>query len=460
MGLQLLRFETPQIAHFSWLLASGGEAAIVDPRRDIDDYLAAARGLGVRLRYVIETHRQEDFVMGSRNLRDAVGAQVVNGRDEHFGRGDLRLGDGESFTLGDLRIEALHTPGHTPESMCWAVYPSETPENAWGVFTGDTLFFGSTGRSDLIDRDKAGDHAALLWDSVHAKLARLNDSCQIFPAHGPGSVCGGGMAARPFSTIGLEKGYNPVFRQDRGGFAADKGLQSMRMPRPPYFRLMEKVNLEGGLPPAPDPAAIPRLAPPDFKERAQDAVVVDTREPEAFAAAHIDGAHAIWLGGLPVFGGWVAGRDDALCLVQDSDAELETAWRHLSRIGLDNIRAVLAGGFGAWRSSARGLKRSGAVWADELRESPELQILDVREEGEFAAGHIGGARHCYVGHLEARLDRLDLDPHKPVVVTCSVGHRAGLAASILLRRGFPDVRNLLGGMKRWQALGRPVEKEG
>src|SRR5690606_35669712 len=283
--MDLLKFHSPGIAHISWLLADGGEAAVVDPRSDLDDYLATERRLGVQIRYVIETHRQEDFVLGSRGLRELTGAKVVNGVHPTFGRGDLRLEDGEEFELGSLRLRALHTPGHTPESLCWAVY---TPGSAlaWGVFTGDTLFFGSTGRSDLPGKEQSVENAGLIWDAAQWKLAALGDAALVLPAHGPGSVCGAGMADRPYSSIGLERSCNPVFLQDRDTFAREKGEESRRLPRPPYFTYMERVNLEGGLPPARPAAALPLLKPDAFAARLGEPLLLDTREPEAFAAAH------------------------------------------------------------------------------------------------------------------------------------------------------------------------------
>lgn len=202
--MELRRIETPGIAHYAYVIADGGEAAVVDPARHAEPYLAAARELGSRIRYVVETHRQEDFVMGSAHLARRTGAAIVNGRHELFGHGDLRLADGDTFEIGGLTVRALHTPGHTMESMSYAVYSPQVQGRAWCVFTGDALFFGTTGRTDLPDAARAVDNAALLYDSVHARLAELGDTALVLPAHGPGSVCGSGMAERPYSTIGDE----------------------------------------------------------------------------------------------------------------------------------------------------------------------------------------------------------------------------------------------------------------
>lgn len=456
--MKFRRIETPGIAHYAYLIADGGEAAIVDPRRDVDEYLTVARSLGVRIRYVLETHRQEDFVMGSAHLAARTGAQIVNGTHDCFGHGDLRLAEGESVRLGSLTIKGLHTPGHTPESMSWAVYTDQGARSAWGVFTGDALFFGDTGRTDLPDENRKAENAALLYDMVHEKLAPLGDGTLVLPAHGPGSVCGSGMAELPISTIGAERQYNAVFTMSREDFAARKAGE--HLPRPPYFRLMEKVNLQGGIPPRRHPDEVALLGPADFAEASRDRLLIDTREPEGYAGGHIKDAYSIWLGGLPVFGGWVAEADTPIYLVSDRDDDVATAFMHLSRIGMDGVEGALAGGFGSWRKSGRPLVTSGVITPRELSEQRDrVQVLDVRDSDEFAGGHIPGARHMYAGYLEDRLPALELDRERPLAVTCGVGHRAGVAVSMLRRAGFRDVRNLLGGMTAWKALDLPIEEE-
>lgn len=455
--MKMQRIETPGIAHYAYVIADGTEAAVIDPRRDVQEYLDAARQLGGRIKYVVETHRQEDFVMGSANLVRETGAQVVNGEHELFGHGDLRLKDGGTFTVGDLTLRALHTPGHTMESMCYALYAPQNDERAWCVFTGDTLFFGTTGRTDLPDADKSVENAALLYDSVHDKLKDLGDTTLVLPAHGAGSVCGSGMAERPYSTIGEERRYNEVFTLSRDDFARRKGGE--RIPRPPFFRHMEKVNLEGGMPPARRLGGVPLLDARTFAERGRDELVYDTREPEAFAAGHVAGSHSIWLGGVAVFGGWIGDEHSPIYLVSDRVDDADTAATHLSRIGIDCVEGALAGGFGGWRKSGQPLETSSAITPRQLHERrDEFQVLDVREADEFAEGHIPKARHMYVGYLPDQLDELSLDRERPVAVTCSVGHRAGLGASILLRHGFNEVHNLLGGMTAWSALDLPVER--
>lgn len=338
--MKFLRIETPGIAHYAYIIADGGEALVVDPRRDVDEYLEGARALGAQIRYVLETHRQEDFVMGSIHLAELTGAQVVNGKHELFGRGDLRLDDGESFGVGSLLMKALHTPGHTPESMSYALYTDPENEVPWGVFTGDTLFFGTTGRTDLTDADKSVENAAILYDSVHGKLGGLGDTTLVLPAHGPGSVCGSGIAERPYSTIGDEKRYNEVFTLDRDAFASKKGGE--RLSRPPFFRHMEQVNLEGGMPPRNRAGVVGLLDVAAFADMLEETTLYDTRDPEGFAGGQIAGSYSIWMGGIPLFGGWVGNKETPICLVTDRESDIDTAVLHLSRIGIDNVRGGLA----------------------------------------------------------------------------------------------------------------------
>lgn len=456
--MKLERIETPGIAHYAYLLADGGEAVLVDPSRDPQPYLDAARRMGVRIRFVLETHRQEDFVMGSAEIARRCEAKIVSGRHEIFAHSDIRLDPGECLTLGALRIEARPTPGHTPESHCYVVYQGPG-EAAWAVFSGDTLFYGETGRTDLPDAERTPEFAGQLYDAVQAELAPLPDACLLLPAHGPGSVCGSGMAEQPLATIGEERRRNPVFTQSRAEYVASKGSEIP--PRPPFFRLMEEVNLAGGLAPRRLPRELPLLPPATLRQALEGqpagALVIDTREPEAYAGGHAPGSLSIWTGGLPVFAGWVAGADTPVYLITESEGDIELAAGHLERIGLDGVRGALAGGFARWRSSGHPIATAGTITPRALApRTGELQIVDVREDGEFASGHIEGAVNVYVGTLATEGVPDHLDPNAPTVVTCGVGHRAGLGLSLLQRAGFQQLHNLLGGMSAWKALELPL----
>jgi hydroxyacylglutathione hydrolase len=458
--LFLQKFKTPGIAHVAYLLADKREALIVDPRRDVEEYLSVARMNNLVIKYVLETHRQEDFVMGSRRLKELVGAEIISGDHELFGHSDIRLKDLERFKLGSLELCALHTPGHTPESTCYALYVDVAPDRALGVFTGDTLFVGETGRTDLSDPMRTSEHAAQLYDAVHSKLLPLGDQTILWPAHGSGSVCGGNIADRDDSTIAIERRYNPVFTLSKTTFIQAKLTE--RIPRPPYFRHMEQVNLQGGMSAGTQPAAVALLGPEEFAQQIKGGLVLDTRDPEAFAGGHVPESLNLWLAGVPVFAGWIADEKTPIYLVLTHMSDLETAVTHLGRVGLDHVAGVLAGGFETWRDAGLPVEFAGTLSAQQLEQDlGSTSVLDVREDSEFEQeGHIPGARHLYVGYLGEHLERIaqELAQQPSLAVTCSVGHRAGLAVSLLRRRGLRHAKNLLGGMTAWQRLELPTEQ--
>lgn len=455
-----LRVKTPGLAHNAYVLECGtGEAVVVDPRRDVAEYVEAARKAGLVIRYVLETHRQEDFESGADALRRLAGAKIVTGAHELFGRSDVRLRDGEELTVGKTRFRALGTPGHTPESVCYAVYRPDAGERCWAVFTGDALFVGETGRTDLTDPARTAENAGLLYDAIHAKLSPLGDQALIYPAHGAGSACGGNIGERDESTLGIERQTNPAFSKTREQFIEHKLAE--KLPRPPYFTHMEEVNLQGGRP-LPPVESVKTLSPAAFQAAMREAIVFDTRPPEAFAAAHIPGSHNIWLNGLSSFAGWFADdRKAKLLLVTASPDDFEPAALSLARVGIQAIEGVLAGGVAAWRESGLPITAFGTTSAREAaawKDRREATILDVRDGHEWREGHIPGAVHVYVGHLERSLSAVPREPGRRLVVHCSVGNRSGIAASVLHRHGFENLYNLLGGMKAWQAAELPVEK--
>lgn len=450
------RLKTPGLGQNSYLLDCGaGQALVVDPRRDVEEYVRLAREHDLSISHVLETHRQEDFEYGSRTLARMTGAKVVSGRHEFFGDTDIRLKDGGEVTIGSTRCVLLETPGHTPESVSYAVYPKDAGAACWGVFSGDALFVGDTGRTDLPDPAKTGENAGLLYDAIHHRLAPLGDQTLLYPAHGSGSACGGHISPRDDSTLGIEKGTNPVFTQSRRKFIEHKLAE--RMARPPYFRHMEEVNLQGGRPLRPDTFRV--LQPREFQRRMSEGLVFDTRPPDAFAGAHIPSSYNLWLNGLAAFGGWLARDESRIFLVVEGAADIEPAVKSLARIGIDTVEGVLARGIDAWRdqglpieSTATTSARECAGWIEERR----VRVLDVRDEYEWNEKHIPGATHRFVGYLEESPPPFPRESE--IVVHCSVGHRSGLAVSILRRLGFTRLYNLLGGITAWESLGLPLER--
>jgi hydroxyacylglutathione hydrolase len=338
--------------------------------------------------------------------------------------------------------------------MSFAIAIAAAPDRPWGVFTGDALFIGDTGRTDLADANKTAENAGLLYDQVHAKILPLGDQTLVLPAHGAGSACGGSVADRDHSTIGIERATNAVAVKSREDFIRHKTAE--KLGRPPYFRLMEEVNLHAGRPF--DDVPVPWLRPHEFAERCGEGLVIDARDVEAYAGGHIGGSYSIWLPGIARYGGWVTDDTSPVYLLADTPGAVHEARLSLARIGRDRVAGALAGGFEAWRDAGLPIEKAGTTTPREVAARlGDITVLDVRETGEFDRGRIPGARHVFVGHLEKQLSRLDLRRHAPVVVTCSVGHRGSLAASILKRNGYGDVYNLLGGMAAWKMLRLPVE---
>jgi hydroxyacylglutathione hydrolase len=450
------RIKTPGLAHNAYLVASHKVGILVDPRRDIEDYLSLASEHGIEIKYVLETHRQEDFVLGSQTIKHMLNAKIIGGDHKLFSFCDIKLKDGESFQIEEFTIKALHTPGHTPESMSYAFYHNDK-EKCWAVFTGDALFIGDAGRTDLPDKDKTAENAALLYDSIQKKILPLGPQTLLYPAHGAGSVCGGNIAGYDESTLGFEQSYNPSFTLNKEDFIQHK--LNERIPRPPYFTLMEKMNREGGKDLDKTYLGVKVLSAKEFAKECQTGVIIDTRLPEAFAGGHIPGSYSIWLGGLPVFGGYIAEKDTPLYLVLERAEDLKTAFLHLSRIGMDNIQGVISDNFETWRNAGLPLEMSGTVTPETVKEkSDRYDILDVREISEYEdEGHIPGAKHCFVGELGDYIKTTSFE--KPIAVTCSVGHRANLAVSILLRAGYKNVFNMLGGMTAWQQQDYPLKKK-
>jgi hydroxyacylglutathione hydrolase len=452
------RIKSEGIAHNSYLIGSENDAAVIDSRRDCQVYIDLAQQRGLKIKYIFETHRNEDYSIGSVELNHFTRAEIYHGLGLDWKYGNT-LREGQQFQIGKLRLTAIHTPGHTDESMSYAVVDLSTGETTVMVFTGDALFVGDVGRTDLYGPEEAPRLASNLYDSIFNKLLPLGDGVILCSAHGAGSVCGAHIADRDASTLGVERAQSPLLQMNRDEFIKYKVAEKLE--RPPYFRQMEKYNLEGppflGCLPLPAP-----LPPAAFKkEMERGAVVVDTSYPAAFGGAHIKGSYSIWLEGLPVFAGWVLSYDEPILLVLDDQHHLEKAVRYLIRAGYDRIIGYLKGGVESWYNAGFPVEHLQVLTVQELKakidRGEQLTILDDRGENEWDAGHIKGAQHIYVGHIQERM--ADIPKDKPVAMFCNVGHRAGLGASILLREGCREVYNVLGSMTAWKAAGYPIYAE-
>ncbi len=437
------------LAHNSYIAGNEGEAFVVDPKRDVDSYLRIADNSCCRVRFVFETHRNEDYMIGSRELESRTGCRIIHSDRLDFGYGEP-TSEGDIFDIGSMKLRVLETPGHSPESQSFVLYQQDIP---WIAFTGDALFYGSVGRTDLLGR--SAEFASILYDSLQQKLLPLGDQVIVYPAHGSGSACGSNIADLPVGTIGYERATNPMLKLSREEFIEIKKKEAI--PIPPYFANISYANLTG--PPLLDQRRIEPLDAPAFEDAMPDCAVVDTRSPLSFASGHIQGSHNIWLDGLATFAGWILEYEKDILLVTERREDAETARLYLARIGHDRIKGHLCEGIEDWQNRGMALSQSGVDTAaglyEKLNEKKDMFLLDVRGKDEYDSGHIPGAVNIYVGELESRLPEVPSD--RPIVSICSAGHRSGLGVSVLKRHGYDPVFNLLGGTTAWKEKGYPTE---
>jgi hydroxyacylglutathione hydrolase len=449
------RIKSEGIAHNSYFIGSGNSAAVIDPRRDVEVYLDLARRHGLVIRYIFETHRNEDYVIGSLELAASSGAAIYHGPVLDFKYGTV-LQDGQEFTLGKIKLTALYTPGHSDDSLSYVLYEKSSGNSPVLVFTGDALFVNDSGRVDFGGPANVPRMASNLYDSLFKRLLPLGDGTIICPGHGAGSVCGSRIGERDESSLGIERRQNPALKlTEKESFVSYKASENHE--KPPYFSRMEKYNLEGppilGKLPAPPP-----LTPAEFKHAMeQGARVIDTRLPPAFGGAHIKGSCSIWLEGLPAFAGWFLPYDQPLLLLLEKSTDLEPAVRYLIRLGYDNLAGYLLDGIEAWYEAGFEVEKLELMTVQELKGrlegSSPLRVLDVRSLDEWNSGHIAGARSIYVGYLKPPIPGLPSD--QPLAVICTVGRRAGIACSLLQKAGYTRVFNVLGGMMAWHQAGFP-----
>jgi glyoxylase-like metal-dependent hydrolase (beta-lactamase superfamily II)/rhodanese-related sulfurtransferase len=440
------------LAHASYLIGSKGEAAIVDPQRDVDQYIAEAQRRGLRIKYVIETHLHADFVSGHRELADRTGAEIIIGASAgaHFPHREVR--DGDSVKLGDVELRAVETPGHTPESISWLIVDSGKPVK---VLTGDTLFIGDVGRPDLAGGKGYTPQtmAAMLYDSLHEKLLKLSDDVEVWPAHGAGSACGRNISKETSSTIGMQRRTNYALRpMSRDEFVS---MMTTDLPEAPsYFARDAEINRLGARALA-DVKADP-ISPRDVKAALhRGTVVLDVRDTDSFGAGHIGGAINIGLGGQ--YASWcgtlLSPSDDLVIVAGSVDRSREAVMR-LARVGMENVAGYLDGGILAWSNAGYATAQLPQITPQELRDS-KLAVLDVRRTTEYTSGHVPGARNIPLHELQRRKDELRSD--EPLAVICAGGYRSSMAASLLARDGFPDLSNVIGGTSGWMAEKLPVE---
>ncbi len=451
------RIVSEGISHNSYFIGSGGKAAVIDPRRDCEKYLEIARENELVITHIFETHRNEDYTIGSRELEERSGAEIFHGEKMAFSYGKP-VKEGDTFILGSLVLSVLETPGHTEESISLVLRDTEVSDQPYMVFSGDTLFAGDIARTDFFGQERKAEMAGKIYDSIVNKILPLGEGAILCPAHGAGSVCGGEIADHPFTTIGYEKNTNSLLIKGREHFVLQRATESPYFP--PYFRQMEKYNREG----APVLHYIPDPTPLSINEinnfRKSGCQIIDIRSPTSFGAGHIPGSISIWREGIPAFMGWFLDYQRPIIIIDDFNLDLDLVLRHFIRLGYDSVAGMLSGGFPAWTKAAQEIGIVATCSVKQLKERLDEEkpfILDVRDIKNWnAVGHIRGAHHVYIGELPQHLD--EIPKNEPVVVYCDAGYKGSLAASILAIHQFHGVTNVLGGMTAWKRAGFRVEK--
>jgi hydroxyacylglutathione hydrolase len=446
------------LAHASYMLGSEGEAAVVDPQRDVDIYLKAASQHGLKITHIFETHLHADFVSGHMELAGRTGAKIHIGAKAGAAFPHEALRDGTEIKLGKLRITALETPGHTPEGVCLVITDEEKSSAPWAVLTGDTLFIGDVGRPDLSRSHTPQQLAGLLYDSLHGKLLKLDDAVLVYPAHGAGSLCGRSMRAERSSTIGTERLTNYALQvRSRDEFV--RQMTENLPTRPEYFLEDAQINRMG----AGALADLPELAPVtprELQELLQQGVfALDVRPNADFAAAHVPGSINIALSGqFASWAGAIMGLNARPVLIADGPEQYAEARTRLARVGIEDPRGFLQGGVFAWKQAGLPVAQLPQLAPQELQQRLRdngLQVLDVRREPEWQSGHIAQATWFPLDHFKVSAPEVDLT--RPLAVHCQGGYRSMIACSLLLRAGATNVINVSGGMDAWRKAGLPVE---
>jgi hydroxyacylglutathione hydrolase len=470
----LLRyFYDTKLAHASYLVGCQrtGEALIVDPDRDVEIYLKAAKSEGMRITGVAETHIHADFVSGARELAERAGAMLhlSDAGDENWkyryanAYRHRLLNEGDTFKVGNIKFEVMHTPGHTPEHISLLLTDTAGADRPMGIFSGDFVFVGDVGRPDLLEKavgvsGTAEAGARQMFKSLQ-RFKALPDYLQVWPAHGAGSACGKALGAVPSSTAGYEKMFNWAMQPvDEEKFVT--ALLDGQPEPPKYFAMMKKVNKEGPqlLDASPKPEQLPVERLNQLLE--QNAAIVDTRHSLAFANGHIPGTINIpHKNDFINWAGWFIDYAQPFYLIAAA-ARIENILKDLSAIGLDNVGGYFdVEALKAWPAAGQPLQTYGLVTPHEVAKqvmNGQVTLLDVRNLSEWQAGRIRGATHLMLGYLVDRLSEVPND--KPIIVQCRSGNRSAIAASLLQARGFGKVSNLVGGINEWAAAGLPVMK--
>jgi hydroxyacylglutathione hydrolase len=436
-----------------------GIAAVVDPRFEIDEYLALARYMRVRIEHILETHNHADHVSGHGRLASATGAVIHIHREAAPAYDHEPFDDGWELELGSLLVRAIHTPGHRPEHTAFALVDRRRGEEPWAVLTGDTLFVNDVARPDLAIDKAAG--ARGIFRSLHEKLFKLPPETEVWPGHLGGSLCGGpGMDLKVSSTIGYERRHNDLFAETDEERFVERAISKLP-PQPPNFEAIVGINrgplLTAGV------EVLPLASRQLEQQRADGALLVDVRTDLQFDEAHIPGSVCVTMlhAGFGTRLAWIAERDQPIVLIGRDDEDAREAAKLATAVGIRKLGGYLAGGMTSWRAEHRDVGKIERLRAEELAArrdgDPSLQVLDVRERAEFDTGHIPDSVN--VPYHDVREVPEGIDPDGAVAVICSSGQRSAVAASLLSRLGLKRVVHVAdGGVGTWERQGHPIDR--
>ncbi len=453
------QFFVKGIAHSSYLLGGSKTCAIVDPQRHIEVYLQTAAELEMKITHILETHLHADFISGHLDLAQKTGAKIYAPKSAACRFEHMAVAEGDIVEIEDMILKVLEVPGHTPEHIAYVVTDTARGNDPIGVFCGDALFVGDVGRPDLFP-DISTELATQLYHSLHQKLLKLPDFCEVYPAHGAGSLCGRAMGAKRTSTIGYERLYNAALQiQDQQAFI--KALTQDMPPAPDHFSRCSDINRNGptlvcDLPPL---QAITATAF-DERKNSDTVLVLDVRSYDAFAGHHIPAStHNDLKGNFATFAGWVLPPNRDILLVAENPQQAREATEWLQKVGLDRVVGYLDGGMMAWVKAGRTTDHIGLLSAEELYArisgNEKLALVDVRAASEYQNFHIKGSIHIPAPELRSR--HCELNSSLTTVLLCSTGNRSSLGAGILKQKGFKQVFNVAGGMTGYSAAGHAPE---
>jgi hydroxyacylglutathione hydrolase len=450
------------LAHASYLLGSNGEAVVVDPQRDVDQYIAEANAQKLKIKYIIETHLHADFVSGHRELAARTGAEIVFGKQAGVSFKHLAVGDDDELRVGSALLKFIETPGHTPEGICVLVRDTEALDSPLKLLTGDTLFIGDVGRPDLAGGKGYTPQmmAAMMYDSLHGKLLKLPDETEVYPAHGAGSMCGRNMSTETSSTIGEQRKFNYALKpMTREEFVSQMTADLPEAPA--YFPRDAEINRSGARDLAELTQANP-LSAAELEGLAGEVVFLDVRAADEFGSGHIPGSLNIGLGGqFAMWAGSLIPNTAKIVLIAATNAQVDEAIVRLARVGLENVHGFLKGGMDSWRHEGLPVAKISQVTVQELNDRIQKdvsQVIDVRRPAEYASGHVPKAFPAPLSNLQREIERLPLDADKPTAVICAGGYRSSAATSLLEQQGFKNLLNVSGGTNAWVRAGYDVEK--